>query len=165
MSNQVVIVADASPLIALSTMGILQYLPSLFNRVYIPDVVLKECSEDLSKPMAMEIQKAVESEILYVMPLADQKGMLELSQVLDDGEAAAIILAKELNAYILIDEKAGRQIAKREGLKLKGSMYCLVECKKNGLIDSALNKIQLLKEKGYYLDNNLVSTVLTMCGE
>jgi predicted nucleic acid-binding protein len=165
VSIPLVIVADTSPLIALSTMGVLPYLPSLFGRVYIPDAVLKECSKDLSKPMAMETQKAVESEILSVMQVADKKGMLELSQVLDEGEAAAIVLAKELNAYILIDEKAGRQIAKREGLKLKGSMYCLVECKKNGLIDSALNRIQLLKEKGYYLDNNLVSTVLTMCGE
>lgn len=91
--------------------------------------------------------------------------MHELSQVLDNGEAAAIMLAKELSAYILIDEKAGRLIAKREGLKLKGSMYCLVECKKKGLIDSGLNRIQLLKEKGYYLDDSLVSAVRTMCGE
>ncbi|MCP5209245.1 MAG: DUF3368 domain-containing protein [Hahellaceae bacterium] len=165
MNTQVIIVADASPLIALSTMGILQHLPSLFSKVYVPDVVLNECSEDLSKPMAMEIQIAVDSGILHVRQVTNTKGMHELSQVLDDGEAAAIMLAKELSAYILIDEKAGRLIAKREGLKLKGSMYCLVECKKKGLIDSGLNRIQLLKEKGYYLDDSLVSAVRTMCGE
>lgn len=165
MTKSTIIIADTSPLIALSVMNMLQYISVIFDAVYIPAEVQKECTNDLTRPMAKVISNAIASGNIVVAHTKNKKEVALLSQILDDGEASAIVLAKEMNCPVLIDEKAGRRIAKNEGLVCKGSMFCLVECKKRGLIISAKSKIQMLLDHGYFLDKSLVSVVLSRCGE
>jgi predicted nucleic acid-binding protein len=42
MSEQIVVVADSGPLIALARIGQLDLLPQLFGRIQIPNVVWRE---------------------------------------------------------------------------------------------------------------------------
>jgi uncharacterized protein len=51
----------------------------------------------------------------------DQAAVKRLLAELDPGESEAIVLARELPAdWLFIDEKVGRQVARREGLAILG---------------------------------------------
>jgi len=88
-----------------------------------------------------------------------------LRAFLDEGEAEAIQLARELQAVVIIDELRGRQVAKSLGLKVRGTLGILLELKRRGLIDSAKSLIDRMFEKGYYLSEELVTEVLEIAGE
>ena len=84
---------------------------------------------------------------------------------LDEGEAEAIQLARELQATIIIDERRGRRIAKSLGLKVRGTLGILLELKRKGLIDAVKPFIRKMLEKGYYLSEELVEEVLRAADE
>ena len=88
-----------------------------------------------------------------------------LRAFLDEGEAEAIQLARELQITIIIDERRGRRIAKSLGLKVRGTLSILLELKRRGLIDSVKSFIDKMFKKGYYLSEELVMEVLRVAGE
>jgi predicted nucleic acid-binding protein len=53
-----VIVADTGPLIALSLIDLLAFLPEFFSHVYVPETVFAEATVEISKPGAVQIQTA-----------------------------------------------------------------------------------------------------------
>jgi predicted nucleic acid-binding protein len=154
------VVADTSPLIAIAIMDLFPELKIIFNRVIVPEAVVRECLHDLSKPQSTIIKKALTENILQQHKVLDTEACQILEQILDPGEAEAICLAKQLGAVALIDEKAGRKVAAREDIRCIGSLYVLIKAKQNGSIASVVPLIKRLFEHGYYLDNSLIETVL-----
>ena len=163
--NPAIIVADASPLIALAVMDLIPVLPKLFDRIYVPAAVVRECLEDLTKPKAGVIKRAFEEGLLQEKSVTNEAYVNLLAKVLDQGEAEAISLAKELDVIVLMDERAGRNVAERERIKCIGSLYCLIRAKQAGLIEAAAPKIKQLRQHGYHLHDSLVQVVLDSCGE
>lgn len=159
------IVADTGPLIALSIMELLPVLTQLFDRVMVPNAVVDECLNDLSKPQSAKINKALSNNLLVREKVVDRAYCTLLEELLDSGEAEAITLAKQHNAVVLLDEKSGRNIAQREGLKVVGSLFILIKAKQTGKIKSAAPSIEKLKQHGYYLSEPLMNKVLESCGE
>lgn len=159
------IVADTSPLIAIAIMDLFPVLNKLFKQIIVPEAVIKECMHDLSKPQSVTIKRALKDSIIQPEKVANTEYCQLLGQILDPGEAEAISLAKELSAVALIDEKAGRKIAIREGVKCIGSLYVLIKAKQNRTIVSAVPLIKRLLDHGYYINNNLIETVLLACDE
>lgn len=159
------IVADTSPLIAIAIMGLFPVLKKIFGKIIVPEEVIKECFQDISKPQADTIKCALQDKIILQEKVLNTEYCQLLTQILDSGEAQAISLAKELNAVALIDEKAGRKIAIREGLKCIGSLYVLIKAKQMGFIESAVPLIRQLLAHGYYLNSQLIGTVLIACDE
>jgi len=51
------------------------------------------------------------------------------------GEAESILLAQETNALLLMNERDGRNAAKSEGIKVKGTIGILFDALRNGVID------------------------------
>ena len=105
------IISDSTTLIVLFDLDRLDLLSNIFTHIIIPDAVHKEISAKLplSLPSFMKVQKVTDSDILDV-----------LKSVLDLGESEAIALAIELELPLIIDEKKGRKIALREGIKIIG---------------------------------------------
>jgi len=159
------VVADASPLIALAIMDLFPVLKQLFERVLVPNAVVKECLNDLSKPYSLAIKQALKDKIIEQKTISDIEFCQLLGQVLDPGEAEAISLAKELDAIALIDEKSGRKVAQREGVDCIGSLYILIKAKKNGFVVSVAPLLKCLLDHGYYLNPALIDTVLIACNE
>lgn len=160
-----VIVADTSPLIALAVMDLISILPDLFESFYVPTAVVNECLLDLTKPKASIIQQAIAEKIIVEKSPSDTTFCTLLSAVLDPGEAEAIALAKELGVAVLMDERAGRNVAVREGVECIGSLYCLIRAKQNGLIKAAAPLSIELQRHGYYLHETLIQKVLKSCKE
>lgn len=92
--------------------------------------------------------------------------MSELCQLLDPGEAEAIALAEQLGArFLLIDELAGRKIARRRGVSVIGVAGMLLSAKASGAAVDVRPIIEELSSAGYRLSSRLVSGVLERAGE
>jgi predicted nucleic acid-binding protein len=104
----IVIVADASPLIALERIGRLELLKALFEEVLVPPAVAAEVAPRLVLPPWIR-------ERALLQPIAREV----LRATLGPGESEAISLALEIHAdRLIIDERAGRRVAEALGLPL-----------------------------------------------
>jgi predicted nucleic acid-binding protein len=160
-----IIVADAGPLIALGCLNLLPILTHTLGSIIIPNLVADECTQDKSLPGAHVIQAAIENHDITVYTTPSTEELIQLSSVLDAGEAAAIALAIELESRILVDEKLARRAAKQHNLQVIGTAGVLLLAKQKQLIPAVLPIIQQLKKVGYYLSNALISEVARMAGE
>ena len=86
---------------------------------------------------------------------------------LDPGETAAIALAMEIKADILlIDERKGREAARRNGVSVGGILGELLYAKNVGWIPSVKIEIEKLrKEAGFFVDSEIERFILFHAGE
>ena len=93
---------------------------------------------------------------------------MNLLQVeLDDGEVAAIALAYEIQAdVVLIDEQDARQAAQQLGLRVLGTVGILTWAKQNGKLSSLRAALDELREKGKFrISQKLYERALNEVGE
>ena len=160
------IVADTGPLIALGRVDHLDLLRRLYRQIVIPPAVLGELAIGSGRAGAAALGSALAAGWLSVQPLANQRVVLELGQLLDIGEAEAIALTEQLDArFLLIDEAAGRQIARRRGVSVTGVASVLLSAKASGAVVAVRPIIEELSNAGYRLSSRLVSSVLERAGE
>jgi len=135
-----IIVSNSGPLIALSKLNLLFILQDLFGEIVIPAEVWKEVVErGKGKAGSEAIEKA---KWIKVQDVGDDLSVEVLCRNIDRGEAEAIILAKRINADILIlDEKIAREIAMAVGLKVVGSLALIYEGIKRGIAPSIIRPI------------------------
>ncbi len=159
-----VIVADTGPLIALARLEQLPLLTTLFTEVHIPRTVLAEAtvkrgSADGEAIHAFAMQSAQLGETI------DTPLVRHLLRLLDDGETQALVLAKQLGCAVLMDEKRGRQVARRQGVPVVGVLVVLLQAKLDHHIDELSPMISHLQDSGYRLSETLVDAVLNLAGE
>jgi predicted nucleic acid-binding protein len=150
-----IIVSNAGPLIALAKISQLPLLQALFEELVIPEEVHREIVvRGKGKPGAEMVARAEWIKVKRVSEL----GVAILATELDLGEAEAIILAKELNAeLLLLDEKIPRELAKSLGLKVAGTLAIIHAGLQRGLLEGELGEfIQQLKRKGVWLSEEVV---------
>ncbi|MCM0021705.1 MAG: DUF3368 domain-containing protein [Tagaea sp.] len=81
------------------------------------------------------------------------------------GERAALALARELSAAVLIDDRAGREFARRLGLTVIGSAGLLIALKNEGRIDAVAPILETWRAFGYRLAPGLVAAIKARAGE
>jgi predicted nucleic acid-binding protein len=84
---------------------------------------------------------------------------------LSRGESEAIVLAKELDAYLLVDELEARKEASRLGINYFGSLRIIKEAKDRGVISKAKAVLDDLIASSTYLDDTLYQRFLREMGE
>jgi predicted nucleic acid-binding protein len=157
------VVADTTPLIALSLVDRLGLLRSLYHRVVIPPAVRSELEAGGSRGSG-SVDLAAASWIETV-PLEDPS-RADLLADLDRGEAEVIALGQERHArLVIIDERLGRQHARRLGLPLTGTIGVLLRAKEKGLLPAIRPSLEILREGGIYLGAELVERALRLAGE
>ena len=79
------------------------------------------------------------------------------------GEAQAIVLAREMGILLLMDESAGRAFAEAWGLKVKGTIYVIISALRTGLINKteAKETVLMMVGKGFRLEPNLLAKLIT----
>jgi predicted nucleic acid-binding protein len=157
-----VTVADAAPLIAFARIGQLALLPKILGSVLVPETVAGECLIP-GLPGADLIAEAFATGLLARHP--DVNGEPLWIPQLDAGETAAIRLAQEIGASVLIDERLGRAVAHRLSLAVIGSLGVLIAAKQKGLLVSIAALIQQMRSNGYYIAEALVREALLRAGE
>lgn len=103
---------------------------------------------------------------LKVIEPNDKAAIEKLLSEIDRGECEAIVLAKELNAnLLLIDERLGTVKAKEAGLNTIGLLGILVDAKTKGLLVSIKPLIEALEAKGFWIGSKLKKVVLDKANE
>ncbi len=142
------VVVDTSVLIALSRIGKLDLLRNLFTLVLAPRAVAEEYGEPLPG-------------WIKVLDVKNKQLVRALLEYLHRGEAEAITLAIETDTNIVIlDDKKARNIARRLGLKIIGTVGILVLAKKQKLIDDIEAEINHLLQKSFYLSRDVTTKAL-----
>lgn len=138
------IVSDATTLIILGKLGRYDLLENLFDKIYIPQEVMHEISKKSDGVYEqISLHRLFETKSINNMAL-----LVQLDGILDRGESEAIILAKELNMILLIDEKKGRAIAKGMHLDIIGLLGILILNVKKNKISKEKSVVILEEIKG-----------------
>jgi len=160
-----IVVSDTSPILNLARIGRLELLVSLYKQVLIPPTVFEELavSRDATSPV---IDIASVSWIVLDTP-KDHDRVQELRDVLDAGEAEAIVLAVERHAeLLLVDERRGRRVAEALGLRITGLLGVLADAKQAGLITSVKPLLdELIQNAKFWIGPDLYRDVLAELGE
>lgn len=156
-----ILIADASALIALAACEGLQLLDTIFGDVWVPDVVSQEVSI-IDKPYAERLQPYLQGKIRNV----SMQNYVYLDAYADAGETAAMLLYKEMQAdYLLIDDKRGRKVAAINQINTIGSLGVLLLAKRIGLIPSIAPLLVQIKASPVFISKGLIQTVLELAGE
>jgi predicted nucleic acid-binding protein len=156
-----ILVADASALIALATCDGLPWLDALFGEVLVPEAVFREVTF-ADKPQAMRLNTYLQGKIRQV----DMADFVYLDAYADAGETQAMVLYKSAGAdYLLIDDKKGRKVAQINRIKTIGSVGVLIQAKKAGLIKHVKPSIDLIIASQIYMSTELINAVLAMADE
>lgn len=166
-------VSDASPLIFLAKLGKINLLQSIFNKIYVPEEVYNEVTQKKMSQFDPGIAGAVEVKNagwIEVRKVKDKDLVKNLSQIIDDGEAEAIALAKEMGADLLIiDDYKGRREASNLNIQLTGTLGILLKAKEKKLIITIrpyiLQLIHLQTGKKFRASAKLIVDVLEQAGE
>ena len=159
------IVADAGPLIGLAIAGRVEILGALFEKVLIPQAVLEELQIEASRPGSFALSKAKEEGWLSTEDVPEATDMTQLAELLDRGEAEAIVLAQSRDARLLIDERKGRAVARRRGVGVIGTGGVLLLAKREHVIDQIAPILDELASHGYRLSDELRRELLVLARE
>ena len=160
-----IVVSNTSPITNLAAVGQLAVLQQLYEKVVIPPAVYSELTGmGAGQPGALEVQTLGWIE---TRPVTDRVLVTALQMELDEGEAEAIALAVELKAgLVLLDERRGRAVASRLGLRFIGLLGVLIEAKQKGGIPAVKPVLdELVVRAGFWVSQRLYARVLRAAGE
>jgi len=156
-----ILVADASALIALATCNSLDLLEALFGNVLVPEAVFEEVTAQ-DKPQSARLRSYLHGKVRAV----DMQHFIYLDAFADAGETQAMLLYKAVTAdYLLIDDRRGRKVAKINKIKTVGSMGVLLQAKRAGIISHVAPLIEQISASPIFMSENLVQIVLELAGE
>lgn len=117
-----VLVSDTGPLISLESLPTgFQWIRSILDRLIIPPTVLDEVAHPYEGRQAFLEETGLRRLIEVRRPeTLSRKTLASEWHVLDEGEQEAIALARELEYPLLIEETAGRRVAKSLGCEVSG---------------------------------------------
>lgn len=153
-----IVVSDSGPLIHLARINKIELLKIFFDEVYIPEAVYNEINSQNDLPGSKEVEKYgwIKKKII------DHKTAKELlMDRLDEGESEAIILAKKIDAdLLLIDDLAGRNTARNQNIDVMGTLGVLDRASKKNMIHDLEKVIRELRNKGFWMDDELFDKLI-----
>ncbi|HAA28887.1 MAG TPA: DUF3368 domain-containing protein [Cyanobacteria bacterium UBA8553] len=152
-----IIVSNTSPINYLILIGHINLLPELFQQIIIPQAVYSELS-DASAPSPVQTWIATPPDWLKIQPVSQPSDAI--LDLLDPGERAAILLAQELNAdLLLLDDMKARRTATERGLAIIGILGILDRAATMKLIDLPA-AVQSLQNTSFWASDSLFQKLL-----
>ena len=160
------IVSDTGPIIGLAKIGVIKLLEKYADEVLIPPMVYKELLGKIG-PESEEIDNALNSFVKTAnLPQTEEDLQVNISD-LDEGEKQAITLAYSHidNTLLLMDDRAGREVADKLGIPVTGLLGLLLRLKEKGFIQDIGSFIEELRQNGYWLSDDIVEAAKKLAGE
>jgi predicted nucleic acid-binding protein len=158
------VVSDTGPLIALAKVDQLEVLHAMFGEVHVPSAVHRELLAK-SGPESARIESALRGFLKPtpspILPPAVARATVRLHP----GEQEAVALACEQDALLLIDDHLGRTAARQLGLIITGVIGVLVQAKEMGLVPSVGPLLVEMRQRGYWLSDELLVVAIRLAGE
>ena len=158
------VISNSSPLINLAKVGQLVLVKKLYGKIVIPDAVYDEIiGKGKNKEGSGELIKLVEEKVITVSSVKDKNLVKILQKDIDAGESEVIALSFEINAdLILLDESDARSMAEFYDINKTGFIGLLIKAQYEGLINNALEIIDLAIAKGFWINEGLYKKIKQM---
>lgn len=159
-----IVVIDSSPLIGLAIVDGLAWLPKLFDEVFLPESVKQEVLPGKAVRGEEAIAHAITSGWLKIWP----EPIAPHTDIdLDEGETDCINLGLSHadGVLLIMDERAGRAVAKEKGLRVIGTAAIIGMAKKQGLIPSAREVFEVLHSSDFRISAAVINQVLVSVNE
>ncbi len=159
-----IVVIDASPLIGLAMVNGLKWLPDIFGTVFLPETVKNEVLPGKAARGEEAIAQAIDAGWIKVWP---EPIAPRLDIDLDAGETDCINLGltHDDDVLLIMDERAGRAVAKEKGLRVIGTAAIIGQAKKQGLIVSARAVFEVLHASDFRISAAVINQVLVGVNE
>lgn len=156
-------ISNTSPLLYLFRIGVLDWLPNLFDDIWVPRAVAVELEEG---------QRAG-----YNVPSLNNYDWAKLVEPrnvpfewltldLGPGELEAMALALENPArVVLLDDRLARRIARAAGLEVWGTLRVILAAKERGLTETVAPIVDDLQMAGIWISADVKQRVLALAGE
>jgi predicted nucleic acid-binding protein len=154
-----VVISDTSPIRYLVLIGEAELLQRLYGRVLIPQTLRAELKTPRTPAV---VREWVESSHAWIEVVQERQShsMPLVSSSLDPGERAAIALALDLSAdLLLMDERAGVEEARRLGLNATGTLGVLARGAERGFTDLA-SAVEKLRATNFRVQSELIQQLL-----
>lgn len=156
------VVSNTTPILSLLKINSLHLLKELYQTIWIPLAVYREIESGKHKDYYQDLAKL---DWIQIREISTTNAITTFPD-LDEGEAEAILLAKEIPADLLIlDEKKGRFHAKQAHLSITGTLGVLIKAKSKGYIRVLSPVLSQLKTQGIWISDELTQEVLKRVGE
>lgn len=160
-----IVVSDTSPISNLIVIDRLDIVEKLFAEIIVPPTVDNEIRALQSLGISL-VRYDTANWIRIIYPRNKQK-VIELGITLDKGESEAIAIALEIGCNLLLmDERMGTRIARKEGLKTVGLAGILLNAKREQIVSEVRPLLRQLRERaGFWLGEQLEQKILDSAGE
>ena len=142
----------------------LKWLPAIFGTVFLPETVKNEVLPGKTASGEDLIAHALDAGWIKVWPdPIDPRSDIDL----DPGETDCINLGLNHadDALLIMDERAGRAVAKEKGLRVIGTAAIIGQAKKQGLIVSARATFEILHASDFRISAAVINQVLVSVNE
>ena len=159
-----IVVSNATPLIAMAMADQFDLLQKIFGRIFIPQGVHEEVVKQGGERFgAAEVRQAV---WIQVVAAKDRLAVEVLEDDLGKGESETIVLAREMEAdWVLVDERLARRKLELLGVRTIGTLGILLKAKEIGLLQEIKPEVDKLRARGFRLSRHVYEDVLQMAGE
>lgn len=155
-------VINASPVILLAKVGLIEKVSSLPDSFVIPEpesVEIASVHEDAASRWLVNAGRQFVQQAVPELP--------ELSRFdIGSGERSVISWAKAHPEFIaVLDDQEARVAARELGIKVLGTIGVVIRLKKAGLISEIKPHLLQIKSVGGYISDGLLREVLSSAGE
>lgn len=156
-------VANASPLIALGSIGCIDVLPSLCADLLIPEGVAQEVARGpASDPARAWVQEHGQRFIHAMGGLSPVVAAWDLGL----GESQVLsVCCKQQGREAILDDRAARRCATALGVPARGTLAVIILAKRRGLIPAVRPLFDELAAKGFHADSAVLERALHLAGE
>jgi predicted nucleic acid-binding protein len=152
-----IIVSNTSPINYLILIEQINLLPELFKQIIIPQAVYNELS-DAAAPLAVQTWITIPPDWLNIQPVNQPSDAI--TDLLDPGEQAAILLAQEVKAdLLLLDDMKARRTAIERGFAITGILGILDQAATMKIIDLPA-AVKSLQNTSFWASGNLFQRLL-----
>ena len=163
--RNIIMIFDTSVIIELFYANILEKLNNYKNSIgyniefILPNIVLEELKKDRMISKIDNILKQIFK--IYDVPIEIMKEIKSKKPTLELGELSVLAIATLIrqknpssSVIVIIDEKKGRKVAEELGLEKHGTLWIIIQFKKQKVISEkeAIEIVKGLPYRGFYLD-------------
>lgn len=156
-------VINASPVILLAKVGLIQHVPNLVEHLVVPQAVADEVLSVRNRDEAAGWLQTTGQK--FIRPSVAELKQLSTAGI-GAGELAVVSYAAANSGFIAVmDDIEAREIACRIGIKTLGTIGVVLRLKKAGLISEAKPYLQQIRKVGGYMSDELFREALRQVGE
>jgi predicted nucleic acid-binding protein len=156
-------VINASPIIVLAKVGLMEKVPSLADPLVVPEAVAQEIRSCAIEDAAVRWLKGAGQS--FIRPTEPAPLQLAGSGI-GHGEKSVIAWALvHLGFIAVLDDSAARSQARRLGLPVLGTVGVVIRLKQAGLIDKVKPRLLQIRQAGGHIGEGLLREALHCAGE